>query len=226
MRLSILVLVLVAACAPTTLPDDTDDVVPDNLVLDVAPALIEVDTISGQVDVVVHDLPTVEIRPTIATSGDSWGYTEEEGRIRLFSLCPNGTEGCSSGFSLLVPADQQLEISSTSGKVVLQATYAGAAVIVTNSAEVRGNALGAATLDVETSSGLVALAYAELPGTLDVVTVSADIEVDVPLGSYTLDISTNGDMVLEGVQQGTGPSLTLTSGSGAISVVGYDPASP
>jgi Putative adhesin len=163
----------------------------------------------------------------------------EGDRLRLAGSCRDGNgkrvTRCQSEYVLQVPAATEVEaradsgdvtvagltgaVSLTSGSGDLELRDASGRVrVTTNSGEVTATALRSSTVEAQTNTGDVMLAFAAAPGQAAVTTNTGDIELAVPPGQYRTSADTISGRREVTVPGGTASSsvLRVRSNSGDV----------
>ncbi|MFG2004258.1 DUF4097 domain-containing protein [Spirillospora sp. NPDC048911] len=180
----------------------------------------------------------VERRPRdgrILDLKESW----DGDRLRLAGGCRDAkgkrVTRCQSGYVLQVPAAAEIEaraatgdltvagrtgavsVTSGSGDIELR-DVSGQVRVMTNSGEVTATALRSSTVDAQTNTGDVTLAFAAAPQRTVVTTNTGDIELAVPAGRYRISadtVSGRRDVAVPG-STAPWPTLKARSNSGDV----------
>lgn len=171
----------------------------------VSQVVTALDVGSGTGDVTVDVAPAgSQVR---VTAQRHWAFTEPVvtsvvagGTLRLRSTCDGvpAFAGCSVDWTVSVPADAAVRVTTGTGDVRLGGTR-GAVSVSTGTGDVDLSALGSATVGVETGTGDVRLRFLTVPDRVRVTTGTGDVEVRVPGGAAYR------------VTGGTGPGTRTTS---------------
>lgn len=185
-------------------------------------AVIDVQAEGGRVEVVAGsggDEVTVEFLPN---SSDHFVADDTGGNLSLVAAClGETTPGCSGGFVITVPDDQEVHARTDYGQIAFRGTLGGVLDGQTNSGKFEIIDLGAADLTLLTGTGGVDMTAVEVPRSTSIDTGSAPISVEVPGGAYALDVDSNGEVVVSPniTDDPGGPPLRVHSGTGSIHVV-------
>jgi hypothetical protein len=145
---------------------------------------LDVETGTGDVTVDVAPAGT----PVRVTATRRWAFAEptvttavDGGTLRLRSTCDPASVlgGCSVDWTVSVPADAAVRVTTGTGDVRVGGTRGGASVS-TGTGDVDLSALEAATVGVETGTGDVRLRFIAVPDQVRVTTGTGDVEVRVP----------------------------------------------
>jgi hypothetical protein len=163
----------------------------------------------------------------------------EGDRLRLAGGCRDGNgkrvARCQSEYVLQVPAATEVEaradsgdvtvagltgaVSLTSGSGDLELRDASGRVrVTTNSGDVTATALRSSSVEAQTNTGDVTLAFAAPPGQAAVTTNTGDIELAVPPGRYRTSadtVSGRRDVTVPG-DTASSSALTVRSNSGDV----------
>lgn len=207
MRTLLLLIPLLAACEEGV-PTTTDET------FDITDEVTRLDLDNGNGDVFVNATGDATIRVLAQHhSEDSESIPQVSGGIlSLNTQCGSGTADCTVDYTLWVPESVEVDISTTTGDIVLVGmggdanlttqsgnveldTFVADTLLVTvDSGPILGNRLAAEEIIVDSTSGFVDLAFEQRPRTVT-ATTSGDINYAVPVGTYAIDASAPGGSV-------------------------------
>ncbi len=150
---------------------------------------------------------------------ESWDYFLQDAILQMWPLCENGVIGCSSGFALGAPATMAADLKTVSGDVVIT-DYEGAVTIENTQGLITGDGIQGGSIVANGASVTMNLEFASEPTSVDLTTIDGTINLEIPRGTYELDIVTNGNKTIDQLQDGNGPKITVHSTSGDITVLG------
>lgn len=179
--------------------------------------VVRVATDGGRVDVSPGDGDSVTME-FLPSGSDGWTTAEEGSELVLTGVCFGEEEaGCSGGFLLTVPADQELVIDTDNGEVAFQPGLTGKLDAQTATGSITFVDSGAVDAAVLTGTGEVRAVFVEEPEALSFDSGSSLLSVALPAGRYTLDLDTLGNTaVADEIVDGNGPPVRLHSGTGDI----------
>jgi len=177
-------LLLLAACGTDPLPPG------ESASYDAADTL-EVTTTSGRIEVVAHDADTIDVEVLPGNGSDTWEADESGSTLEVRAMCSDGTEGCSVGFIVYVPADTDIELRADNGEVAAKGALTGEVHLQTTSGDVVGIDLGPVDLDVLTN-GTADVSFADRPARVWLDGGAGDLSLTIPAGSYDLQLEGAG----------------------------------
>ncbi len=182
--------------------------------------VVTVATADGRIELVAGsgDAVTAEFLPS---GSGTWEATEDQGHLNLVATCVGEDEaGCSGGFVLTVPADQEVVASTDVGQITFTGALGGVLDARTASGPIDADGLGAADLSLLTGTGAVDLRFAERPDAVSIDTGSSAVALAVPAGGYALDVDTSGTATVDPAISADpmGPALRVHSGTGDIGI--------
>jgi len=181
---------------------------------------VVVETVNGSVSLNPGDSEggvSVDLLPV--EPSESWDYFLQDRVLAMWPLCGNGVIGCSSGFALGLPTSMRVDVKTVSGQVTIT-DRGGEVYIESTQGVVTGEGLTGGDLVVDGQSAILNIAYAQEPGSVSLTTESGGITLDVPRGTYAMDVTTNGVKSIIDVMEGDGPSITILSTSGDVTIRG------
>src|SRR5262249_36615005 len=131
-------------------------------------------------------------------------------------------KACDTSMTVVVPRGTSVSLAGGNGDVSLY-DLTGKVAVKSDSGDISGRDLLGRDVFATTSNGDVSLDLARAPASLDVVTVTGDIDVVVPKAHYAVDLkSDEGDAELTGVTNdaSSGRSIRTVSEVGDVSISG------
>jgi hypothetical protein len=176
---------------------------------------------SGRIEVTAGEEGAITVT-TLPSDGIDTVTPGDDGTFSAIASCVGETEpGCGVGFLITVPPGVNVVAKTGTGEIAFVGGLEGDLDAQTASGAIRADGLGAAKLSLLTGTGGVETAFAEVPRELSYDTGSSAIDATVPSGTYTLDLDSTGVVTVgEGIEDGSGPTLRLHSGAGAVTVTG------
>ena len=150
---------------------------------------------------------------------ESWDYFLQDQVLAMWPLCSNGVIGCSSGFAIGAPDTTTADLKTVSGEVKIS-DYNGDVDIENTQGTITGIRLKGGTIVAFGNNVTMNLAFLNEPTALDLTSIDGTINVEVPRGTYALDIQTNGVKSIDELVNGDGPVIKIISTSGDITVIG------
>jgi DUF4097 and DUF4098 domain-containing protein YvlB len=179
-----------------------------------------VETVNGTVDLQPGGSDGgVSVNLVRAEPDETWDYFLQDKVLAMWPLCDNGVIGCSSGFALGAPSTMRADIKTVSGTVTLT-DYTGEVIVENTQGLVNGVRLSGGELTVSGNSATFNIEYTGEPGIITLTTVDGAINLDVPRGTYALDVNTNGVKSITDLMDGDGPVIIISSTSGDVTVRG------
>ena len=215
--LPILALAALAACKPEPVRSNEETLTgPFDLV--------DVETAGGRIEFTAGEGDDVALEFLPSTS-DVYSAVEDGGTLRIVASCfGEEVAGCSGGFLLTVPAGQALRAKTLSGDVDFLAGLFGTLDAQTASGAISFDEVGAADATLLTGTGEVRARFAEVPTGITFDSGSSLLSVAVPAGVYALDLDSTGQVSVQPeIEDGSGPTVHLHSGTGTIDLFAYEP---
>jgi len=221
-RLLPLVLIACGGDDPVVLDLDTDvsslPAALDFAAGDVSRLVVE--TVNGTVDLQTGGVDGgISVDLVRSEDAESWDYFLQDKVLAMWPLCENGVIGCSSGFALGLPSTMRADIKTVSGLVTVT-ERAGEVRIENTQGIVNGVRLTGGDLVATGNSATMNIEYESEPSSVTLTTIDGTINLDVPRGTYSLDVTTNGVKSITDVMDGDGPSIVIDSTSGDVTVRG------
>ena len=197
---------------------EIDLVDPDGIVA------LDVETGNGRVEVIGADVDEIEVRSLIVETdeGDAEYSVRRDGdRLVVVGDCDGGwLDPCSVGFRITAPADLDVAIDTSNGRIDVDG-MTGELDVETDNGAIDVGGAGAVTARAETDNGRVELAF---EGTPELVVASSDngaITVRVPdAAAFAVDADSDHGAVE--VDERTDPDadhrIDATTDNGAITV--------
>lgn len=199
-----------AACKPAPEPDYDDSFAGPY-------AEVVVEAGNGRIEISVGEGDGVESE-FLPSGSDTRSSDEDGGTLTLIASCFGEEEaGCSGGFRIRVPAGQSVRAETDSGAIDFLAGLAGRLDAQTASGDISFTDVGAADATLLTGTGEVRARFADAPTAISFDTGSSLLSVQVPAGTYALELDTTGASSVDpGIEDGDGPPIRLHSGTGTI----------
>lgn len=182
---------------------------------------VNVDSYGGPVRITAGAAPRVEVTETIAYDKNAGGPpaltdSVSGGRLTLADpACDAG--GCEVGFTLTVPRDTAVTVSSGGGPVVIDG-LSGTLTADSGGGLVDAQGLTPADVTVTTGGGPSVLGFGAAPRTVTVSSNGGSARIGVPGGPYALTANSGGG--LESVEVATDPkagrTLTVSTAGGPV----------
>ncbi len=180
------------------LDDDTTRRVEQELVPIDGVTELEVDTENGAVEIAAGTADDVVIRAILRESdeGDADYTIETVGdRLVVRGECDSGLfDRCQVGFEITAPADLDLDVRTSNGRIVL-AGIVGDVTVETDNGAIDGTALGAAVVDARTDNGAIDLRFDAAPMDVGAFTDNGAIDLRVPDAVYDVDADSGNGRV-------------------------------
>ncbi len=183
---------------------------------------VEVSATTGLVRVAASSSSAVLISFTPDAGDDDWQHSIIDGKLVMGAICGDGSIGCGGDFDIELPPNTDVVVTTTSGPVELVG-LGGDVDVVSESGTILGEAMGAVDLITRTVDAGTNLFFALPPDEIDILGGGGGgIGITVPPGNYRVDVTTLGDVTIEGgvVDGNAGPDLILESGNGSVRVSG------
>jgi DUF4097 and DUF4098 domain-containing protein YvlB len=182
---------------------------------------IRIDAGSGDVTVTASDDGTVSVQRRATYSMGRPELTEklDGGTLALGARCsgPSLINRCYVSYSLRVPATVAVDVTTTSGDVVVRDVKAGL-VVTTDSGDVTAGAL-AGDAQVKGGSGDVRLDFAAAPKAVSASTGSGDLRIGVPDGTpYEVKVTGEDQQLAVPSTAGAPHVIQARSSNGVIAV--------
>ena len=208
------------------------------ITIDEAVEALQINAPEGSVTVEGSDEPGVLVQVSLSGPGTKLRWELHDGQLDVWTRC-RGAAPCESDYVVRVNADAFVDVTTASGEAQLSDLRGGAIVDTgsgdvvlsrvagpvlvaeTGSGSVEGTNLAVGILSAETGSGAIRLGLDEPPEALDADTGSGNAEIRVPAGTYELRLrSRSGAVRTSGIDEGPGPLVEVSTGSGSVDVIG------
>jgi len=188
-------------------------------------ASMVVETVNGSIDLQPGgEAGGVRVDVVRQDQAESWDYFLQDQVLQMWPLCENGVLGCSSGFAIGAPATMEAYLSTVSGETKIS-DYNGNVTIENTQGLVTGLRLKGGNLVATGNSATMNIEFLNEPESVELTTIDGTINLEIPRGTYNLDVTTNGVRSLidpTTLIQGDGPTILIKSTSGDVTVTGVE----
>jgi hypothetical protein len=158
--------------------------------------LVDVDTENGSVEIVdgAGDAITIRVALRESDEGDAdYSVVTEGDRLHVRGECDHRwRDTCQVGFELVMPADIDVDVRTSNGRVAVDG-LAGAVDVETDNGAIDGERLESRAVAARTDNGRIGLSFAVAPESVDAVTDNGSISLRLPDDRARYDVAAESD---------------------------------